>query len=98
MLISFSKCLPHSDAQHLQRLGPDGMETLLDRHLAIIRYMASCKNLCSLVSPSSRSYYYLAVVTLLDQLNPNEFDWQQVSVILRRPHSLPAKFLFGMRN
>ena len=35
------------------------------------------------VSASSLSHYYLAVVTLLDQLDPKEYSSQQISVILR---------------
>ena len=44
---------------------------------------------------SSQSHYYLAVVTLLDQLDPKEYNWQGVSVILQRrlPIVLPSKLL-----
>ena len=35
------------------------------------------------VSASSLPHYYLAVVTLLDQLDPEEYSSQRVSVILR---------------
>jgi hypothetical protein len=44
---------------------------------------------------SSQSHYYLAVVTLLDQLDPKEYNWQRVSVILQRrlPMVLPSKLL-----
>jgi len=36
-------------------------------------------------------YYYLTVFTLLDQLNPKQFYWRQLSVILQ--HQLPFDFL-----
>jgi len=36
------------------------------------------------LTASSQSRYYLTVFTLLDQLDPKEYNWQQVSVILRR--------------
>ena len=41
------------------------------------------------LSESSQSHY-LAVVTLLDQLDPTEYDWQRLSVILegRSPSAL----------
>jgi len=61
------------------------METLLDHHLATFdRWL--CAHFKSLTT-SSWLHYYLAVVTLLDQLNPELFDWHQVSVILQ--HRLP---------
>ena len=61
------------------------METLLDRHLATFdrwlhAYLTSSTDF-------SRSHYYLTAVTLLDQLNPKQFHWDQVSVILQ--HQLP---------
>jgi len=44
------------------------------------------------LSVSSRFWrYYLAVVTLLDQLDPKEFNWRQVSVILQ--HQFPIDLL-----
>ena len=39
------------------------------------------------LTDSSGPHYYLTVVTLLDQLDPKEFRWQQVSIILQ--HQLP---------
>ena len=34
-------------------------------------------------SASSSSHYYLTVITLLDQLDPEEYKWEWVSVTLR---------------
>ena len=49
------------------------------------------------LSALSRVHYYLAVVTLLDQLDPKECNWQRLSVILqgRLPNLPPA--LDGMK-
>ena len=58
------------------------METLLDRHLATFDPWLRTR-LMPLNATSPLHYYYLAVVTLLDQLNLKQFDWHQVSVILR---------------
>jgi len=86
MSISFSKWLASFDAQHLQRLSPDGTETLLDHHLAAFDgWLRAYFMSDSFASESSRSHCYLAVVTLLDQLDPKEYNWQRVSVILQRP-------------
>jgi hypothetical protein len=61
------------------------METLLDRHLVTFdRWFQA--HFMSLTA-SSRPHYYLTVVALLDQLDPKEFHWRQVSVILQ--HQLP---------
>ena len=49
-------------------------------------------------SASSPIRYYFAVVTLLDQLDPKEYNWQRVSVILQgRLPIVPSKLpdLFG---
>jgi hypothetical protein len=50
------------------------------------------------LSASSRSHY-LAVVTLLDQLDPKEHDWGRLSGILEGPgnlsHALHLHVLFG---
>jgi hypothetical protein len=68
------------------------METLLDRHLAALDTWLQARFMPS--NAASRLRCYLAVVTLLDQLDPKEFNWEQVSVILQRP--LPQfLFLFG---
>jgi len=86
---------------YLQRLSPDSMETLLDRHLATFdRWL--CAHFKSLTT-SSWSHYYPTVVTLVDQLDPKEFRWAQVSVILQRQVpglSQTSKFLmlFGGRK
>jgi len=57
------------------------METLLDHHLATFDTWLHAH----LMPLNARSWphYHLAVVTLLDQLNPKQFDWHQVSVILQ---------------
>jgi len=76
------------------------METLLDHHLATFDTWlhAHLMPLYATLQP----YCYLAVVTLLDQLNPKQFSWHQVSVILQ--HQLPSTFcekldfLFGARR
>ena len=49
----------------------------------------------SLPAPSLSWHHYLAVITLLDQLDLKEYNWKQVSVILRvqLPIIPPAKFL-----
>ena len=59
------------------------METVLDHHLATFdRWLQA--HFMSLTA-SSRSHYYLTVVTLLDQLDPKELSfWQQVQVVLQR--------------
>jgi hypothetical protein len=44
------------------------------------------------LSASSRSHF-LAVVTLLDQLGPKEFIWQQLSVILEGQSPFPKNLL-----
>ena len=43
-----------------------------------------------------RLHYCLRVITLLDELDPKEYNWQQIMVVLR-DHLLPAKLfdLFG---
>jgi hypothetical protein len=44
----------------------------------------------------SRIHRYLPVVTLLDQLDPKEFNWKQVSVILQdRSPFAELRLLFG---
>ena len=35
------------------------------------------------LSASSKSRYYRTVITLLDQLDPKEFNWEQVAVFLQ---------------
>jgi len=57
------------------------METLLDHHLATFDGWLQA-HLMSLTA-SLRPHSYLTVVTLLGQLDPKIFHWQQVSVILR---------------
>jgi hypothetical protein len=70
------------------------METLLDRHLATFDRWLQVY-FVSLTASSRVHHYYLAVVTLLDQLDPKEFQWRQVSVILQHqiPTIPPDKFL-----
>jgi hypothetical protein len=45
---------------------------------------------------SPRIHYYLTVVTLLDQLDQKEFNWQQVSIL--QGQSLPASSFRGIGN
>jgi hypothetical protein len=86
MLILFSKWLALSDAQHFQRLSPDGMETLLDHHLATFDGWLQ-RHLMYL--PALSRSHSLAVVALLDQLGPKEYNWPQLSPILEGTLSLP---------
>ena len=49
------------------------------------------------LSATPRLHYCLKVITLLDELDPKEYNWQQVMVVLQ-DHLLPAKSvvdLFG---
>ena len=85
-----------SDVQRLQRLGPDSAETLLDHHSASFDAWLFQQKFISFVSPSSLSYYF-AAATLLDQLDPNEYNWQPFSVIVKDP-ILPANFLHEKTN
>ena len=57
------------------------METLLDHHLA--SFDAWLRAYFVFLDAASWRHRYLAVLTLLDQLNPEQFDWHQVSVILQ---------------
>jgi len=57
------------------------METLLDRHLATFDTWLQAGFMS--LTGSSLPHNYLTVFTLLDQLNLKQFDWHQVSVILR---------------
>ena len=66
------------------------MGTLLDHHLAsfdtwLHAYFVS-------FNAPSRLYHYLAVFTLLDQLNPEQFDWYQVSAILQHQLTSPYDY------
>ena len=47
------------------------------------------------LSPES---HFLAVVTLLDQLDPKEYNWQQVSVVLQSRSLIRLSDLFGGTN
>jgi hypothetical protein len=68
------------------------METLLDRHLATFdTWFQACFTSLNVLS---WPHDYLAVVSLLDQLNPKQFDWHQVFVILQ--HELPCDLLDKM--
>ena len=59
------------------------MGTLLDHHLASFDTWLRAYIVSS--HAASRSYHFLTVFTLLDQLNPEQFDWDQFSVILQNP-------------
>ena len=64
------------------------MKTLLDHHLATFDRWLYAYLMPLTASPCQWAHYHLTVVTLLDQLDPKDFHWQQVSVILQH-HSLP---------
>ena len=73
------------------------METLLDRHLAIFdRWLRAHLSLMSLDASTRCWRNYLTVITLLDQLNPKEYNWEQVSEILEDPFIfIKLRDLFG---
>jgi hypothetical protein len=48
------------------------------------------------LSAPSRSHYYLTIVTLLHQLDPKEYNWRLVSVILQG--RLPSVLLRKLRD
>ena len=54
------------------------METLLDHHLATFNEWLQAHFM-----PFYPGSHFCAVVTLLDQLDPEEYNWQQVWVILQ---------------
>ena len=71
------------------------MKTLLDHHLATFAGWLQTEFMY--FSASSPIRYYFAIVTLLDRLDPKEYNWQRVSVILRGrlpivPRKLPDLF------
>ena len=63
------------------------METLLDHHMATFDTWFRACFIPSNATP--QLHQYLAVFTLLDQLNPERFNWYQVSVILQHPLPSP---------
>ena len=67
----------------VQRLSPDGTETLLDRHSTAFDEWLREELLFRWGSFSEMSHF-LTTVTLLDQLNvdPAGFDWQVLSVLV----------------
>jgi len=67
------------------------METLLDRHLATFDTWLHTHFLS--LTGSSRNRDYLVVATLLDQLDPKKFNWEQVSVILRHQSPFSSNIL-----
>ena len=64
------------------------METLLDHHLASFDAWLRA-HFVSFDAPPPR--HYLAVLTLLDPLNPKQFHWYQISAILQ--HQLTAPYI-----
>ena len=73
------------------------METLLDHHLATFNEWLQAHFMPLLAS--SRSHYCFAVVTLLDQLDPKEYNWERFSVILPDSASFfPYKLLFDAKK
>ena len=63
------------------------METLLDHHLATFDTWLYARLMP--LNATSQSHCHLAVVTLLDQLNPEQFDWYQFSAILQHQLTSP---------
>jgi hypothetical protein len=64
------------------------METLLDRHLPTFDRWLHAYFMPS--NATAQPQYYVVVLTLLDQLNLEDLNWDQVSVILQ--HQLPSTF------
>ena len=63
------------------------METLLDRHLATFdTWLYAC---LMRFNATSQSHCLLAVIPLLDQLNPEQFNWYQVLAILQQQSTSP---------
>ena len=70
------------------------MKTLLDHHLASFD---AWLHAYFVAFDTASLPHYLTVITLLDQLNPGQFDWYQVSVILQQstsPHIRNLYILF----
>ena len=63
------------------------METLLDHHLA--SFDAWLRAYFVFLDAASSRHRYLAVLTLLDELNPEQFDWHQVSAVLQQQLTSP---------
>ena len=61
------------------------METLLDCHLTTFDGWLQAQ--CRISPPSSWPswHHYFAVTTLLDLLDPKEYNWRQLQVILQNP-------------
>jgi hypothetical protein len=66
---------------NIQRLSPDSTKTLLDYHLATFDGWLQTHFMP--LSASSQFHYTLPVITLLDQLDPEEYKWERISVILQ---------------
>jgi hypothetical protein len=67
------------------------METLLDRHLATFDLWLQAQFMY--LSASSRSHF-LAVITLLDQLDPKQYDWECFSLLLEGQPSSAGPITF----
>ncbi|KIM44125.1 hypothetical protein M413DRAFT_375322 [Hebeloma cylindrosporum] len=80
-----------------QRISPNGTETLLDHYLSV-RWHGFRERLPHLIfHSSSRTHLiHLAVVTLLDQLDPTERDWHGFSMIL--DEEISNKSLLSIRE
>ena len=50
----------------------------------------------SLYARASSWSHYLAVVTLLDQLDPKEYEWEMLSVIIQKESSPPPVQFIGL--
>jgi len=76
------------------------METLLDHHLAIFdRWLHAHLSLMSVHASTGCWRNYLTVITLLDQLDPKEYNWEQISELLEDPFIfIRLRDLFGERK
>ena len=79
--LSIFKLLLSSASWHLQRLTPDGMETLLDCHSTVIDKWLRVQLLPWAATPLLS--YFLTGVIFRGQLVLEEFNWRNFSVIIQ---------------
>ena len=46
--------------------------------------------------PSSPGSHFLTILTLLDQLDPEDYDWMQLPVLLQHPLSLVSTYVLDL--